>query len=165
MSLSVDGFWKSGFWATTFWADGFWREGDYVPTVTPAPSTIGGWFDYHGTVNIAKKRQKEIEEEAKQVIEEIRAEPLAIAKIQPKAESVSKQLKEIIAALEQRVAEYHAELDAQASFLKFSEQQQAKQQAAELHYLMIQAELQAEEARQQVEELDVVFMAITLLSI
>lgn len=168
MSLSVDGVWKVGAWATTVWADGVWREGAYIPP-EPAPEVAvqggGGGKRKVRFISSAEKIRREAQktQEAAKVIARLKSERIEPALID-EAEQVASRLKESISVLESEVAAIQEKLIKKAEFADFSAKMQAQKYAREMQLLMVQAQVQAEYARQQMEELDIVFITFMLVA-
>lgn len=167
MSLTVDGFWKSGFWATTFWADGFWREGAYAPVSSGSLDSAGGLISWNpkriyfsdSDARPIKVTDKEVEliQEAREVIK--RANPEELDEVI----AISNRLKSEIDSLNAKISEYTEKLE-NRKFNEFSQKIEIRNTRKELQQLMIDAEIKAEIMRQQVEEIDVVFVLMALLS-
>lgn len=94
------------------------------------------------------EEQKRLRREAQGIIQRIKdGEP-----VQVEAEGISKQLQEQVKRLEIQAAQYQTELA----------QSRALARMQQLQSLLIDAQLQAEQAQQQIEELDVAFVMFML---
>lgn len=94
------------------------------------------------------EEQKRLRREAQGIIQRIQQGEV----LPDEAADVSKQLQEQIARLEIQAAQYQAELNQQRTLARMQE----------LQSLLIAAQLQAEQAQQQIEELDVAFVMFML---
>lgn len=169
MSLETNGVWQSGVWATTVWADGVWREGAYIPP-EPAPEVTvqGGGGGRKRKVRLISstekiRREAQKTQEAVKVIARLKSERIEPALID-EAEKVASRLKESIAVLEDEVTAIQERLAKKAEFADFSAKMHAQKYAREMQLLMVQAQVQAEYARQQMEELDIVFITFMLVA-
>jgi len=114
-----------------------------------------------------KRRLRRHLEEAQEVVQRIKKPSVsqdAAEALQEDAAEISRQLKASIAELEAVAENYQKQLDQKASFKAFAAKQEAKEQARQIQALMIDAQIHAELAQQQIEELDVVFMAFALMA-
>jgi hypothetical protein len=102
------------------------------------------------------EEQKLLRREAQGIIKRIKkAEPQEAAQLIDESADISRQLQEAITAFNQAAARYQVQLEEK-------EAQRAQEQAQMLQLLLIDAQLQAEQLQQQVEELDVAYMMMML---
>ena len=169
MSLAIDGVWKAGVWATTVWADGVWREGPYVPPVVvdePAIAGIGSKrYGLHTPGKIKRKRAR-IQRQADALITEAKI-VLAEIQIKPDAKSLadvaglSKRIQASVNELSKDAQEYQNQ-NARGQDLAREMQLQRAEQILSDYFQAIA--IKEQKLRQQMEELDIVYVAFALLS-
>lgn len=102
------------------------------------------------------EEQKRLRREAQGIIKRIKkAEPQQVEELLDDSADISRRLQEAIKAFNLRAARYQLELEEQEAL-------QAQEQARILQYLLIQAQLQAEQLQQQAEELDVAYIVMMM---
>jgi hypothetical protein len=102
------------------------------------------------------EEQKRLRREAQGIIKRIKkAEPQEAAQLIDESADISRQLQEAITAFNQAAARYQVQLEDHEAL-------RAQEQARTLQLLLIDAQLQAEQLQQQVEELDVAYMMMML---
>lgn len=105
---------------------------------------------------IETEEQKRLRREAQGIIQRIKqADPVQAEQLLDDSKEISIQLQGAIAALETLAAEYQEQLEEQTAL-------RALQEAAIMRSLLIEAQLQAEQLQQQVEELDVAYIMFML---
>ena len=132
-------------------------SGSAVPKLGGSP----GWNPYEKRGET--EEQKRTRRIAQGIIREAQKPSADIAKLSRKAATVSEQLRADVAYYEAEAAKYATEIEQSKQAIALV--MQAKNDALatrQLEQRMIAAQLQAEAAAQQVEELDVVFMAVML---
>lgn len=131
-------------------------DGAYVPTTTQRLGGVPLWAQTKPRESEEQKRTRRI---AQGIIRDAQKPSADIAKLSRKAANVSEQLRADVAHYEAEAAKYATEIEQIALVMQARNNALATKQ---LEQRMIQAQLQAEAAAQQVEELDVVFMAVML---
>lgn len=133
-------------------------------TVVGGQSTLGGVpFSWNNTKPRETEEQKRTRRIAQGIIREAQKPAADIAKLSKKAATVSEKLRADVAYYEAEAAKYATEIAQSKQAIALV--MQAKNDALatrQLEQRMIAAQLQAEAAAQQMEELDVVFMVAML---
>ena len=110
------------------------------------------------------EEQKRTRRIAQGIIREAQKPAADVVKLSKKAATVSRQLQADIAYFEALAKQYAQEIEQSRIALAMQARNDALA-TRQLEQRMIQAQLQAEAAAQQVEELDVVFMAVMLAAL
>lgn len=145
------------------------EAGSFALTGQDAQFLVSGGFPFGGTGGgLAQIKPRESEEQkrtrriAQGIIREAQKPAADVEKLAKKAERVSAQLKADIAYFEALAEQYAREIEQTRLAMQARNDALATRQ---LEQRMIQAQLLAEAAAQQREELDVVFMAVMLAAL
>lgn len=169
MSLGIDGAWKAGVWATTVWAAGVWREGVYVPPVVvdePAIAGIGSKRYGLHTPGKIKRKQARIQRQADALITEAKT-VLAEIQIKPDARSLadvaglSRRIQTSVTDLSKEAQKYQNQNTKGQELAREMQLQRAEQILSDYFQEMA---IKEQKLRQQMEELDIVYVAFALLS-
>lgn len=133
-------------------------------TAQGGQSTLGGVpFGWRNTRPRETEEQKRTRRIAQGIIRDVAKPSADVAKLSKKAAKVSEQLRADAAQYEALAAEYAAQIERDKAVLAAVMQARNNALATrQLEQRMIAAQLQAEVAMQQAEELDVVFVAVML---
>ena len=138
-----------------------------------ASGTVEGGFAFGGTGGgLAQIKPRESDEQkrtrriAQGIIREAQKPSADVGKLAKKAEKVSAQLRSDVSYYEAEAAKYAKEIEQSKQAIALVMQARNDALATrQLEQRMIQAQLLAEAAAQQIEELDVVFMAVMLAAL